>query len=59
MSPWRMLWRLEALLLAVMVGCSSTPRVVREERGAGGEAILYIPRTETAEPVEVPPEEVT
>ncbi len=59
MSTWRMLWRLEALLLAVMVGCGGVPRVARVETGAGGEALLHIPRTETVEPVQVRPEEVT
>jgi hypothetical protein len=59
MRAWQVLWRFEALLLAVMVGCSSVPQAVRVESGAGGETVLYIPRTETVEPVEVPREEVT
>ncbi len=59
MSPWRMLWRAEALLLAVMVGCSGVPQVARVKTGAGGGTLIHLPRTETVEPVEVPPQEVT
>ena len=59
MMLWRMLWKAEALLLALMVGCSSTPHVFRVEAGARGETIVHIPRTATVEPVEVAPEEVT
>ena len=58
MRAWRVLWRMEALLLAVMVGCSGTPHVVRGDTGARGESVLFIPRTERVEPVEVPAEEV-
>ncbi|HEX8703954.1 MAG TPA: hypothetical protein VF815_34300 [Myxococcaceae bacterium] len=59
MRPWQLLWRVEALLLAVMIGCSGTPQVVRVETRADGETLLYIPRTETVEPVTVPAREVT
>ncbi|MDY7233256.1 AHH domain-containing protein [Hyalangium rubrum] len=59
MRPWRILWKTEALILAVLVGCSTTPRVVRVDNGVGGQTTVYIPRTATAEPVEVTPEEVT
>jgi hypothetical protein len=60
MKPWLLLWKAEALLMAVMVaGCSSTPPQLQPlERGAGGEFLLLIPRTATVEPVEVKPEEV-
>jgi hypothetical protein len=60
MRPWLILWRAEALLVALMVvGCSSTPPLIQPpERGAGGEILLHIPRTATVEPVEVKPEEV-
>jgi hypothetical protein len=58
MRPWLLLWRVEALLLAVLVGCSGTPQAVRVETRVGGETLLHIPRTETAEPVTVPPREV-
>ncbi|MFL5344285.1 MAG: hypothetical protein ACJ8AT_05805 [Hyalangium sp.] len=59
MRPWRILWKAEALFLALLVGCSATPQVVRMETGAEGETLLHIPRTATVEPVEVTPEEVT
>jgi hypothetical protein len=58
MRPWQVLWRVEALLLAVLVGCSGTPRVVRVETRAGGETLLHIPRTQSAQPVTVPAQEV-
>jgi hypothetical protein len=60
MIAWRILWKAEALLLALMVvGCSSTPPLLRPpQRGAGGEILLHIPRTATVEPVALKPEEV-
>jgi hypothetical protein len=60
MISWRILWKAEALLLALMVvGCSSTlPHIRPLERSVGGEIILHIPRTATMEPVEVKQEEV-
>jgi len=58
MRAWQVLWRMEALLLAVMVGCSGTPQVLRVNTGARGESVLFIPRTERVEPVEVSAEEV-
>jgi hypothetical protein len=59
-KPWLMVWKAEALLVALMVvGCSGTPPLLRQpERGASGEIILRIPRTATVEPVELKPEEV-
>jgi len=60
MRRWQLLWKLEALMLALMVaGCSATMPGVRVETGAQGQTLLYIPRTAEVEPVEVPPEEVT
>jgi len=59
MSPWQILWKTEALILAVLVGCSATSPVVRVESAAGGQTVVHIPRTATAEPVQVTPEEVT
>jgi hypothetical protein len=59
MRAWLLLWKAEALLLAVVMGCSATPSVVRVEAGASGERIIHIPRTATVEPVEVPPREST
>jgi hypothetical protein len=59
MRLWQLLWRMEALLLAVLVGCSGAPPVVRVETRAEGAVLLHIPRTEKVEPVELPPQEVT
>jgi len=59
MMPWRILWRTNALILAVMAGCAGPSRGFRVETGAGGETLVHIPRTATVEPVEVPPKEVT
>jgi hypothetical protein len=59
MRPWRLLWKMEALMLALLVGCSTPARGVRAENGAGGETLIHIPRTATVEPVEVTPEEAT
>jgi hypothetical protein len=58
MAAWRILWRTNALLLALMVGCSGTPRVLREA-SPEGETLLAIPLTATVDPVEVTPEEAT
>jgi hypothetical protein len=59
MLLWRILWRTNPLLLALMVACGSTPRIARVESGARGETILHIPRTATVEPREVTPREAT
>jgi len=59
MRAWQGLWRANALLLAVMMGCSGTPRGVRIETNSESEVILHIPRTGSVERVEVPAEEVT
>ena len=56
---WRILWKAEALFLAVLVGCSATHPSVRVDSGAQGEALIYIPRAATVEPVQMPPEQVT
>jgi hypothetical protein len=53
---WRILWRANPLLLAMMVGCASTPRVVTRETGQG-KAVIHIPRTAEVQPVEVEEEE--
>ena len=58
MMPWQVLWRTQAVILAVLVGCSSTPRSVRVGNSTSGETFLHIPHTMTVAPVEVPPEEV-
>jgi len=59
MRPWQLLWKLEVLMLAVVVGCVATAPAVRVETGGQGETLVHIPRTATVEPVEVSPEEVT
>ncbi len=59
MKPGQVLRRTHALLLAFIVGCSGTPRIVRVEAGARGETLVHIPRTAAVEPVEVTPEETT
>ena len=52
---WRLLWRLNPFLLAVMVGCAGAPRVrVETERG---KAVIQIPRTVEVQPVELEEEE--
>ena len=56
---WRILWKAEALLLAVLVGCSATQPVIRVDTGSEGEALIDIPRAATVEPVELAPEQVT
>ncbi len=56
---WRILWQAEALFLAVLVGCTTTQPGIRVDSGAEGETLIYIPRTATAEPVEMTPEQVT
>ncbi|KFE63953.1 AHH domain-containing protein [Hyalangium minutum] len=60
MRLWQLLWKLEALMVALMVaGCSATVPAIRVGTGAQGQPLLHIPRTAEVEPVEVPPEEVT
>ena len=59
MRPWQMLWKTEALILAVLVGCSATPRVVQVETGARGGTMVQIPHIITGKPVEVTPDETT
>ncbi len=53
---WRILWRTNPLLLAVMVGCASTPSVVRVETEQG-KAVIHIPRAADVQPVVVEEEE--
>jgi len=57
MNPWRMLWRAEALILALAVGCSSTSSGVRVEETGHGTAIVHIPRTADLQPVVLEEEE--
>ncbi|SEL05792.1 A nuclease family of the HNH/ENDO VII superfamily with conserved AHH [Stigmatella aurantiaca] len=53
MRPWQVLWKTEALVLALLLGCSSVPRGARVEAGTRGETLVYIPRTATVERVEL------
>src|SRR5262249_32881877 len=55
----RILWKAEALLLAVLVGCSAAQPGIRVDTGSEGETLIYIPRAATVEPVQVAPEQVT
>jgi hypothetical protein len=60
MRPWLILWKAEALLMALMVvACSSTPPHLWRQTGARGENVIHIPHTSTVEPVELASEEVT
>jgi hypothetical protein len=56
---WRILWKAEALWLAVLVGCSAAQPTVRVDTGSEGETLIYIPRAATVEPTQVAPEQVT
>jgi hypothetical protein len=57
MIPWRLLWKTEALFLALLVGCSSTPRVPRVEDSGQGRAVVLLPRTADLQLVVVDQEE--
>jgi hypothetical protein len=57
MLLWRMLWKAEALLLAVLVGCASIPRVPLVESIGQGKAIVHVPRSADLQPVELEEEE--
>jgi len=60
MVLWRVLWRVNPLILAVMVGCSSTPQSVRVGASAQGYTVLHISRDSSTEPAaQVVPHEVT
>jgi len=47
---WRILWRTNPLLLAMMVGCSGTPQAVRVETRQS-QTVVHIPRTADVQPV--------
>ncbi len=57
MTAWRLLWKAEALFLAVLVGCSATPAVLRVEDTGQGRAVLHIPRAAELPPVTLEHEE--
>jgi hypothetical protein len=53
---WRLLWRLNPLVLAVMVGCAGTPPIVHVETEQG-KAVIHIPRSADVPPIELEQEE--
>ncbi|SET86586.1 AHH domain-containing protein [Stigmatella erecta] len=53
MLPWRVLWKAEALFLALLVGCASGLRVPLVEDTGQGKAIVHVPRTADLQPVEL------
>jgi hypothetical protein len=53
---WRILWRLNPLLMALMVGCASTAPLVRVE-AEQGKAFISIPRSADTQPVKLEEEE--
>jgi hypothetical protein len=57
MRLWQLLWKAEALFLAVVVGCSATPAVLRVEDTGQGRAVLHIPRAAELPPVTLQQEE--
>ncbi|MDY7232394.1 AHH domain-containing protein [Hyalangium rubrum] len=57
MLLWRMLWKAEALFLALLVGCASIPRVPFVENIGQGKAIVHVPRSADLQPVELEEEE--
>ncbi|MFL5348170.1 MAG: AHH domain-containing protein [Hyalangium sp.] len=54
--PWRLLWWLNPLLMALIVGCASIPRVPQVEM-EGGKAVLHISRSAEVQPVELEEEQ--
>jgi hypothetical protein len=52
-----MVWKAEALFLALLVGCASSPRVPLVEDTGQGMAVVPIPRTAGLQPVELEKEE--
>jgi len=54
---WRLLWKAEALFLAVLVGCSATPAVLRVQETGRGQAIVHVPRSAELPPVTLEEEE--
>jgi hypothetical protein len=53
MLLWRILWKAEALVLALILGCASIPRVPVVEDTGQGKAVVHIPRTADLQPVEL------
>jgi hypothetical protein len=57
MLLWRILWKAEALFLALLVGCASIPKVPLVEDTGQGKVIVHVPRTAELQPVELEEEE--
>ncbi|MDC0708650.1 AHH domain-containing protein [Stigmatella sp. ncwal1] len=53
MLPWRVLWKAEALFLALLVGCASIPRGPLVEDTGQGKAVVHVPRAADLQPVEL------
>jgi hypothetical protein len=53
---WRLLWWLNPLLMALMVGCASTSSIARVEMEQG-KALIFIPRSADMQPVKLEEEE--
>ncbi|MFL5344603.1 MAG: AHH domain-containing protein [Hyalangium sp.] len=53
MLPWRMLWKAEALFLALLVGCASVPKAPLVEHTSQGRALVHVPRSADVQPVEL------
>src|SRR5262249_7077953 len=57
MIPWRILGRVHALFLALVMGCSTVPKSARVENTGHGKAVIHLPRTAEMQPVEMEEEE--
>jgi hypothetical protein len=57
MLLWRIVWKAEALFLALLAGCASIPRVPVVEDTGQGEAVVHVPRNADLRPVELEEEE--
>ncbi|SEU36455.1 AHH domain-containing protein [Stigmatella erecta] len=53
MLRWRMLWKAEALFLALIVGCAGIPRVPLAADTGQGQAVVHVPRTADLQPVQL------
>ncbi|WP_224244326.1 AHH domain-containing protein [Hyalangium gracile] len=57
MLRWRVLWKAEALLLVLVLGCTSIPKVPLVEDTGQGRAVVHVPRTVDLQPMELEEEE--
>jgi hypothetical protein len=53
MLRWRILWKAEALFLALIVGCAGIPKGPLVEDTGQGQAVVHVPRTADLQPVEL------